>query len=293
MKYIIKKEDENLTIKEILTSKIGVSSRLYTRLKKNKKIIVNGINRLPHECLKEHDVLEINFDYEINTFELEEGPLEVLYEDDMILAVNKNPFLVVHPTKGHPTGTLMNHIAYYLAKNGDDSKIRFVNRLDRDTSGVVIIAKNQFIHHRLSEAMKAREVNKEYIALVEGMVEKDIDLIDLPIERESEDSINRIVRKDGKPSQTQYEVIERFNEYALLKIKLFTGRTHQIRVHLTHIGYPIMGDELYNKKSEFMDRQFLHCTEMDFVHPITKEKIILNAPYKTDMNKVLDRLRGE
>ncbi len=248
---------------------------------------------MPHECLKEDDVLEINFDYEINTFELEEGPLEVLYEDDMILAVNKNPFLVVHPTKGHPTGTLMNHIAYYLGDSGDDSKIRFVNRLDRDTSGVVIIAKNQFIHHRLSEAMKASEVNKEYIALVEGAVEKDIDLIDLPIERESEDSINRIVREDGKPSQTQYEVIERFNEYTLLKIKLFTGRTHQIRVHLTHIGHPIMADELYNKKSEFMDRQFLHCTEMDFVHPITKEKIVLNAPYKTDMNKVLDRLRGE
>ncbi|MBN2260377.1 MAG: RluA family pseudouridine synthase [Clostridiales bacterium] len=293
MKYIVKKEDESLTIKEIMKNKMGISSRLYTKLKKSKKITVNNKNRMPHEFLREADVLEVNFDYEENTFEIEEGNLEIIYEDDMILAINKEPFLVVHPTKGHPTGTLMNHIAYYLSEKGDISKIRFVNRLDRDTSGVIIVAKNQFIHHQLSEEMKIDRVNKEYVALVQGVVEKNTDIIDLPIERESEDSINRVVREDGKPSKTQYKVIERINGFTLLDIKLFTGRTHQIRVHLEHIGHPIVGDELYYKKSDLIERQFLHCTSMDFFHPVTGEKIYLKAPFKKDMENALKILRGD
>lgn len=293
MKYIVAKNDVELTIKEILKTRIGISSRLYTRLKKNKKIKINGENRLLHELLNEGDVVEISFDYEKNTFESEYRQLDILYEDDVLIIVNKDPYYVVHPTKGHPVGTLMNFVAYHLNENGDNSKIRFVNRLDRDTSGVVIMAKNQFIHHRISEAMKNNNVEKFYIALVKGIVKDDWQLIDLPIERESEDSVKRIVREDGKVSKTEIEVIERLDKHTLLKIKLHTGRTHQIRVHLNYIGHPVVGDELYGGKSDLMDRQFLHCIQMRFIHPITAEKVVVDAEYKDDMKCTLEQIRSK
>lgn len=290
MQYIVKKDDVGLKIKEILTDRIGISSRLYTKLKKNRKIFVNNENRLPHELVNIGDVVEVILDYEKNTFEIQKKDIEIIYEDDAILVVNKDPFCVVHPTKGHPNGTLMNFAAYYLSGKGEDCKIRFVNRLDRDTSGIVIMAKNQFIHHKLSEGFKENGIKKEYIALVDGVMKDDNGIIDFPIERESEDSIYRIVRDDGKPSKTEYIVIKRYKEHTLIKIKLHTGRTHQIRVHLKYIGHSIVGDVLYNKKSELIDRQFLHCAYMEFKHPLTKKIIYLEAKLKDDLRKAQDYL---
>lgn len=292
MKYRVKDSDESMTIKEILKERIGISSRLYTRLKKNKKIVINGEVRMPHENAKTGDIINLDFDYEKNTFDIEEHPLDIIYEDEVLIIVNKDPFYVVHPTKGHPTGTLMNFVGFHMAEQKDFSKIRFVNRLDRDTSGIVIMAKNQFIHHQLSEAMREKTIDKTYIALVKGVVEKDEQLIDLPIDREDVDSIKRMVREDGKPCQTKIKVIKRFVDYTLLEVKLLTGRTHQIRVHLTHIGHPIVGDELYNEHSDLIDRQFLHCTQMAFKHPLTDEYIKVNAEYKEDMNCCLKQIGG-
>jgi 23S rRNA pseudouridine1911/1915/1917 synthase len=292
MKYIVKKEDSGSSIKNILKKRVGISSRLFTRLKKHNKVTVNNKKRRLHEEVVEGDEIRVQFDYEENSFEREPYPLEILFEDDVLLIVSKDPYYVVHPTLGHPTGTLMNFAAEHLYQKNDLSKIRFVNRLDRDTSGVVIMAKNQFIHHQLSEAMKRKEVDKYYIALVEGEIQEEHILIDAPIDRESEDSIMRVVKPDGKASQSVIDVVERFKGYSLLKVQLLTGRTHQIRVHLKHIGYPIVGDELYNKTSSLIGRQFLHCQMMRFTHPLTGETIHLEAPIKEDMQKALETVRS-
>jgi 23S rRNA pseudouridine1911/1915/1917 synthase len=293
MKYTVTREDEAINIKHIMKERIGISSRLYTRLKKNDKIMVNGISRMPHEMALAGDVIEVLFDYEKNTFECEKRLIDVLYEDEELLIVNKDAYYVVHPTKGHPTGTLMNFAADHMRLNGDDSKIRFVNRLDRDTSGVVIMAKNQFVHHRMSEDMKEGSYEKRYLALVDGVLKDDLIRIEAPIEREADDSIMRVVREDGKPSTTIVSVLERFEEHTLVQIELLTGRTHQIRVHMKHIGYPIVGDVLYNGPSELIERQFLHCFEMSFNHPISRKRMAIHAANKRDMDDALRQLRGE
>ncbi len=292
MKYIVKNEDSGSSIKNILKKRIGISSRLFTQLKKHRKVTVNNQERRLHEEVAEGDEIRVHFDYEENTFERELFPLEILFEDDVLLIVNKDPYYVVHPTLGHPTSTLMNFAAEHLYQQNDFSKIRFVNRLDRDTSGVVIMAKNQFIHHQMSEAMKRKEVDKHYIALVEGEIQEENQLIDAPIIRESEDSIMRVVRSDGKASQSIIDVADRFKDYTLIKIQLLTGRTHQIRVHMKYIGHPIVGDELYNQTSSLIGRQFLHCQMMRFTHPMTGETIHIEAPIKEDMQKALETIRS-
>lgn len=291
MRYTVKNDEEGLTVKRVLKDRIGISSRLYTRLKKHQRFTVDGIYRLPHEPVHSGEVIEVMFDYEKNTFACEPRELEVLFEDEVLLVVNKDPFYVVHPTLGHPGGTLMNFAAAHLAGQQDQSKIRFVNRLDRDTSGIVIMAKNQFIHHQLSEAMRRDEVEKRYWALVEGRIEAETQLIDAPIARESEDSIRRVVRADGKACRSRVTVLERYGDKTLVAVELLTGRTHQIRVHMAHIGHPVVGDVLYNGPSELVDRQCLHCHEMTLTHPLTRERLEIVAPLKDDMRSAIEQLR--
>ncbi len=199
-------------------------------------------------------------------------PLRVLYEDDWLIAVDKPTNMPTHPSKGNNLPTLANAIMGYY---GGDFVFRSVNRLDRDTSGIVIIAKSQLAAGKLSAGMKQGLWMKKYHALVEGVPSPTSATIDAPIERESEGNIRRVVRDDGKRAITKYEVIENYGDYSLCEISLLTGRTHQIRVHFAYIGHPLVSDFLYGNPSD--KDYYLRCTEISFPHPESGDIITIKA----------------
>lgn len=226
-------------------------------------------------------------------------PLDIVYEDNDILVVNKQKGLVVHPGNGNPDGTLVNAIMYKckdsLSGIGGEIRPGIVHRIDKDTSGLLIVAKNDKAHINMSEQIKNHEVKKTYIALVRGKTKENQATIDMPIARSNKDRTKMAVSKDGKNAITHFEVIERFENYTLLKVNIETGRTHQIRVHLSQIGYPIVGDFIYsNGKNPFgIEGQMLHSFRLEFNHPITGKKMELEASLPEYFEEVLEKLRKE
>jgi 23S rRNA pseudouridine1911/1915/1917 synthase len=232
--------------------------------------------------------------HETNHFESEDIPIDVLYEDADILIINKQPYVVVHPTRGHPTGTIANGLAKYFEDKGIYDKIRFINRLDRDTSGILLIAKNGFGQQAVSNQMRANKVKKLYTTVVKGHMECESGEISTPIGRPSEDSVKRDVlpiEMGGQSSLTLYRVVERLKDHDVLEVELITGRTHQIRVHLSSIGHPIVGDELYGGETDRLDRQALHCSEMVLKSARGSDTILVNAELPEDITKIIDELR--
>ena len=221
-------------------------------------------------------------------------PIDIVFEDEDILVVNKEPFLLTHPTQKKVDFTLANGIVnHFLEKYGEVRVPRFYNRLDMNTSGLVVIAKNSYAHHRLSLDMGQDRVHKEYLAIVEGIVEKDSGTLDFPIYREAEDSISRIVDPRGQRSITHFRVLQRLDGASLVSLRLETGRTHQIRVHLSHIGHPIIGDDLYGRPdTSLIDRQALHAYKLTFDQPRLGDKIDLRAGLPLDMLALLEKLGG-
>lgn len=285
-------EHEGLSLKEILYDHMKLSSRLVRKLKRNKGIFVNG-NRIPfHAKMRKGDRVQVIMEEEANQFEAEDIPIQVIYEDMDLLIINKEPGIVVHPTKGHPNGTMANAIVHYMQKKGEIFKIRFVNRLDRDTSGLIIVAKNSHTQQVLSKQMQKNQIQKQYIAIVEGMIAEDRGTIDEPIGRPDPEDIRRKVCPEGQPSVTHYEVLSRFGKKAtLIRVFLETGRTHQIRVHMEHIGHPLLGDALYGSKEKMLiGRQALHAEFLSFTHPRTEERIAVRAPMPFDMQEAIKKL---
>lgn len=229
----------------------------------------------------------------------EDIPLDIIYEDNDILVVNKQKGLVVHPGNGNPDGTLVNAIMNKckdsLSGIGGEIRPGIVHRIDKDTSGLLIIAKNDKAHINMSEQIKNHEVKKTYIALVRGKTKENQATIDMPIARSNKDRTKMAVSKNGKNAITHFEVIERFSGYTLLKVNIETGRTHQIRVHLSQIGYPIVGDFVYsNGKNPFgVQGQMLHSSELEFKHPITGKEMKLQACLPEYFEEVLEKLRKE
>lgn len=229
----------------------------------------------------------------------EDIPLDIVYEDTDILVVNKQKGLVVHPGNGNPDGTLVNAIMNKckdsLSGIGGEIRPGIVHRIDKDTSGLLIIAKNDKAHINMSEQIKNHKVKKTYIALVRGKTKENQATIDMPISRSNKDRTKMAVSKNGKNAITHFEVIERFSNYTLLKVNIETGRTHQIRVHLSQIGYPIVGDFVYsNGKNPFgVEGQMLHSFELEFKHPITEKEMKLQAPLPEYFEEVLEKLRKE
>ncbi len=290
--FYVTEEHQGLTLKEILYDAMGLSSRLVRRLKRKKNILVNGYPIAFHAEVRRGDCVEVIMEEETNQFEAEDIPIEIVYEDVDLLIINKAPGIVVHPTKGHPTGTMANAIVHYMKSKGENFKIRFVNRLDRDTSGLVIVAKNPFAQQELSKQMQKNLVQKRYLAIVKGVMEEEQGTVNVPIGRLDPQDIKRQVYEDGQVAITHYQVIKRLKRSAtFIRIQLETGRTHQIRVHMSHIEHPLIGDELYGViDMDLIKRQALHAEKLIFYHPRTKKQLEICAPIPEDIQELLEKL---
>ena len=224
-------------------------------------------------------------------------PIEIIYEDSDIIVVNKPKGLVVHPANGNPDGTLVNAIMAIckdsLSGIGGEIRPGIIHRLDKDTSGVLIVAKNDLAHINISEQIKNRQTKKIYIALVRGIIKENEATINMPIGRSTKDRKKMAVNKNGKEAITHFKVLKRYEQgYTLIEVKIDTGRTHQIRVHLSQIGYPIVGDYVYsNGKNPFgVEGQMLHAKSIEFIHPRTKEKMHLEAKLPEYFEEILEKL---
>ncbi len=285
MKFKITQNESGISVNEFLRKNQNFSRRIVSRAKFENAISVNGENVFTSYILKENDILCINFSQKQSPHVIAQDDLEldILYEDEHILAVNKPPFMPPHPSKGHPDSTLANAVLGYYKKCQTNTAVRILGRLDKNTSGVVIICKNEYSGKLMNET----EVSKKYCAICHGEFEKAMGIINLPIEREALGSVKRVCRDDGKPSSTEYEVVFSKNGFSFVRLNLLTGRTHQIRVHLSHINHPIVGDDLYGGNETIINRQALHAREISFIHPISQVPMTIIAPLPHDMLCVL------
>ena len=316
--YIWTAEDENLYVKEVLQRRFGVSSRLMRKIKQSGRIALDEKEARLRDKGRPGQVLTVRFPQESSYFEAQDIPLDVVYEDRDLLVVNKQPFLVVHPTKNYQSGTLANALAFRLQEKKESWKIRFINRLDRDTSGLVLVAKNAHAQDAVSAQMEQGKTLKQYWALVHGLFEEAQGTIALPIGKDPEHKARRMVRKDGYPSTTLYKVLKswdvpdldpdfqpraegqrRIDGFSLVELTLLSGRTHQIRVHLSHLGHPIAGDELYGQPfgyeagMDILNRQALHACCLELAQPMTGERITLKTAMPSDMLSCIERLEKQ
>ena len=295
-------EEDNQRIDAYICSKLDISRVTVQRLIKENKILVNKKQTKASYKVKIGDKIEIE-EEEAKEIEIkaENIPLEILYEDKDIIIVNKPKGMVVHPANGNPDGTLVNAIMSIckdsLSGIGGEIRPGIVHRLDKDTSGAIIIAKNDKAHINLSEQIKNHEVEKTYIALVRGIVKENEATINMPIGRSTKDRKKMAVNKNGKSAITHFKVIERFakENCTLLEIKIETGRTHQIRVHLSEIGYPIIGDEVYSSGKNMWNikGQCLHAKSLKFKHPITNKEMYIEAPLPEYFSSLIRNLEKD
>jgi 23S rRNA pseudouridine1911/1915/1917 synthase len=271
-----------MRIRDYLKRRIGLSTALIAQVKFD-NVLLNGEVVHMRATVKNGDVIEITLpDEESENVEPMDIPLDIVYEDEHVIAVNKPRNMPVHPSRGNHLPTVANGIRAYI---GRPFVFRAVNRLDRDTSGIVLIAKDRLSGSKLYQSMKDRRFGKTYVALVEGVPSERHGFISAPIARESEGSIRRVVRDDGKEALTEYEVAEIFdNGTSRVRVTLYTGRTHQIRVHMAHIGHPLVNDFLYDKRGE--DTYYLHCNSLSFPHPITGETVTVSAENPPEEQKI-------
>ena len=296
--FIVEKEYENIRLDKLIANKYSDLSRTnIQKLIDDNKITVNNKVQKASYKVMEKDEIKIE-EIEAKTIDLKPQniPLDIIYEDDDIIVINKQKGLVVHPANGNPDGTLVNAIMAIckdsLSGIGGEIRPGIVHRLDKDTSGLIIVAKNDKAHINLSEQIKNREVKKTYIALVRGVIKENEATINMPIARSTKDRKKMAVSKDGKNAITHFKVLKRYDKYTLIEVNIETGRTHQIRVHMSQIGYPIVGDNVYsNGKNPFgVVGQMLHSAKLTFKHPITNKEINLEAELPTYFKKILKEL---
>ena len=299
--FIVKDDEVGKRIDSYLSNKDDEISRVAVqRLIKNDKILVNGKSTKASYKVQENDSIKVEEEKpkEIS-LKPQDIPVEIIYEDKDIIVVNKPKGMVVHPANGNPDGTLVNSLMSIckdsLSGIGGEIRPGIVHRLDKDTSGVIVVAKNDKAHINLSEQIKNHKVEKTYIALVKGVVKANEATIDMPIGRSTKDRKKMAVTKTGKNAITHFKVIKRFHNYTLLEVKIETGRTHQIRVHLSQIGYPIVGDTTYsNGKNEWgIKGQCLHAKSLKFKHPITGKEMFLEAKMPEYFEEVINELDKE
>lgn len=311
LRFRIKRSRAKMRLDKYLHGRFPHFSRTaFQRLIKEGAVKVGGRPVKPSYEIQPGDELEVILPpLEEKELTPEPIPIDVIYEDKYFVAINKPKNMVVHPAPGYPSGTLVNAVLYYcqnrLSCSSDRIRPGVVHRLDKDTTGVIIFAKDDEAHWRLAMQFERRQVYKEYVAVVEGIIELDADIIDAPIGHHPYVREKYAVRKDvGKPAVTLYEVIERFDGFSYVKLIPKTGRTHQLRVHMSYLGYPIVSDRLYGARlirkgellgtdepSPIIDRYALHARLLSFRHPITGKDIVIEAPLPSDMQDLLDLIR--
>ena len=288
--YLVWSVEKEEVLKKVLIEEMGISLRMISELKSRRAVNVNGALRFNHETVHVGEIITVDLGENRSEYGLEEGVVDVIYEDEDIVAVNKSPFIVVHPTGTHLTGTLLNYMESWFRQNGILEKVRFISRLDRDTSGILLIAKNRYAHHRMSQAHQAMMMQKTYVALIEGKMKRKEGEINAPIGRRENDGIKREVMEDGQTAITKYKVLKEGEKFSLVELTPVTGRTHQLRCHMAYIGYPLIGDSLYGGNMEYMNRQALHSVTLEFFSPRKEEKIYLKAELPQDMQELVNRL---
>ena len=293
MKIIVNNEiGERLD--KYIASKTDYSRSLITKMIENGFILVNDdIKKLSYK-VRENDEIDIDESFTIETdIKPVKMDLNIIYEDDDIMVINKPSGLVVHPGNGNYDNTLVNGLMYYtnnLSNINGSARVGIVHRIDKDTSGLMLVAKSNKAHEILAEDFKNHDVKRTYIALLKGNLPYDSATVDAPIKRDNKNFNKMGVFEDGKKAITHLKVIKRYDGYTLVKLNLETGRTHQIRVHMAYIGYPIVNDPVYNKDSFSEFGQFLHSAEVDFIHPITKEKMHFEVPLPKEFQDYIDNL---
>ncbi len=285
LEYIVE-ENNNYTINSILSEKFQISTRLLNKLIKMQKILLNGKICDTRQIPSQNDILKVDFNYSEDNSNIvpTKMDLDIIYEDDWLLVVNKPAGVPIHPSRMHYTNSLSNGIKFYFDSISLAKKIRPVNRLDIGTSGLVIFAKCEYIQECFSRQMSNNIFKKEYICVVSGILKEKSGTINLPISRKDGSIIERCVNKStGHPSITKYEVLKEFDNYSLVKCYLETGRTHQIRVHMSAIGHPIIGDTLYGNSSNLINRQALHSYKITCIHPIGGTSLIFESKLPDDI----------
>lgn len=293
-KYIVDDHNSGRTVYSILKDEFEFSDRLITKLKRHKSVFCNGIHVYVTHILETKDVVEasIKFGETSRNIKPVEMDLNILYEDDAVIALDKPAGTVVNPIGAHINNTIANGLAYYFQSKGYKMKIRPVSRLDIDTTGVIVFAKNGFVHDMLRKQMLANQYHREYIGTVHGHPTEPIGTINLPIARCPDSIILREISESGALSVTHYAVREYLHNAAVVKFTLETGRTHQIRVHCKAIGHPLIGDTLYSDiRTILIARQALHSYYARFLHPITGKSIEISSMLPKDMVKLLETVR--
>ena len=296
--YIIEKKDETLRLDKVLSLFETDYSRAYiSNLIKQNNVTVNGKFESPSYKVKAGDLIEVNFEEKESNMDLEplNLKLDIIYEDDDLIVINKPTGLVVHPGSGHQNDTLVNALIYnkkQLSTINGLNRIGIVHRIDKDTSGLLLICKNDYVHNQIAEQLKDHSMHREYIALVDGVIPDNEGKIIGKIGRDKQNRLKMAIdNQNGKDAVTRFTVEKRFNKYTLVRLKLETGRTHQIRVHMSSIGFPVTGDKLYGGSTYlYKNGQLLHAYQLTFYHPTLKKEMSFKCDIPQYFKEIIDKL---
>lgn len=294
LEHTVAEDQAGRTVQEVLTGPMQVSRRMIQKLTRAHGVLLNRRPAFLGRKVKAGDVVaaRVGVDEHAGLAPVA-MPLAIVHEDDDVLVLDKPPFVLVHPTSPEQAETLSHGVAHHFAQRGVHAKVRPVHRIDRDTSGLVLFANSAVAHARLDAQLREGGLQRVYLAVVDGVMEKDEGEVDAPIGRDPRHPHLRAVRRDGEPARTRFRVVERLPRATLLELELDTGRTHQVRVHMAHAGHPVLGDRQYGRAGTGMiKRQALHAARLAFHHPTTGQRLAFEAPLPDDIARLLERLRA-